>query len=60
MFQCQVCEKSERTAHKSWAGVATNVPLEFMLTAAMICTAQPQSIEARPATIPMVFASRNT
>ena len=60
-WSCQynVGEEGKRIAHKSWAWVGSNVPLEPMEAAAMTCTAQPQSIEARPAIIPMVFASGN-
>ena len=54
-----IVKKGKRIAHKSWAGVGSNAPLEPMVAAAMTCTAQPQSIEARPAIIPIVFASGN-
>ena len=55
--QYNVREEGKRIAHKSWAEVGSNAPLEPMEAAAMTCTAQPQSIEAKPAIIPIVFAS---
>ena len=55
--QYNVQEEGKRIAHKSWAEVGWNAPLDPMVAAAMTCTAQPQSIEARPAIIPIVFAS---
>lgn len=39
------------------AGVVEKLPPEPMLAAAIICTAQPQSIDATEAIEPMVFAS---
>ena len=59
-WSCQYnISEGKRIAHNSWAAVGSNVPLEPMEAAAMTCTAQPQSIEARPAIIPIVFASGN-
>lgn len=43
--------------YKVWAAVASNVPPDPILAAAMIWMAHPQSIEATAAMDPMVLAS---
>ena len=51
------CKSNGKDAYNVCALVACHVDPELMLAAAIICTAHPQSIDARPAMFSIVLQS---